>query len=477
MTYEKKGLLLELTGEPARDTELAASLENATNGSALFRRLELSSVQKESVLDALRAGSDANMANASAPGQSVDSQVEELREWKRHLLSEGESSLNKGIDDEYKSLDEAIIQAYRWRVNTEIAKLHILQASEAGNMRSFVRWNKFVYGKPDRDIYLAALDFVATDAEDLILEHGYDSVPGQAAQEVLDGIAENRGDRQIIVPDETTFNEVSHDHTKAGGYYSLLLAGVHFPEGRIDQFTGEPIIRQVLGNLSSGYDIEEINGSTWSVKHGKRVVGQPRKYSLPLNRFAGLVLGHEIGTHILERVNGERGPLRLVKTGLDRYERGAEGRAIIREQVRYDTFEKFSKTSRWVDILRRHIAISYACGLDDDKPKTSSETYAFMNTIDEMYQLRSQPGDFVAAKKKADKKTGDLILRILKGTNGQAGGAYLKDLVYLEGNVRAWEAARDRGPGAISEGDHGKFDITNPRHMDLLESVGLVASS
>jgi hypothetical protein len=77
------------------------------------------------------------------------------------------------------------------------------------------------------------------------------------------------------------------------------------------------------------------------------------------------------------------------------------------------------------------------------------------------------------AREAAQKKTDTLLLRVLKGTDGN-GGAYLKDIVYLQGHVANWLTAASSGPDAISDGDLGKFDINNARHNDALRAVGLL---
>lgn len=229
----------------------------------------------------------------------------------------------------------------------------------------------------------------------------------------------------------------------------------------------------VRANLESQYAIKPVEGTVWGVNHTEAAVEQPQKYSMVPNRFVGLGLGHEIGSHLLERVNGERGPLQLASEGLDRYELGNEGRAVVREQVVYDTIDDFGKLVRWRDILRRHIAISYACGVGEPDQHTAAEVYDLLSKIDYMYQIKLRPDDAEEAKSRAQKKTDALVLRVLKGTDG-TGYAYLKDKVYLEGNVAVWAAARVKGPDTVSQGDLGKFDITNPRHIGILQEVGLL---
>lgn len=173
-------------------------------------------------------------------------------------------------------------------------------------------------------------------------------------------------------------------------------------------------------------------------------------------------------------MNGFNGPIQLASSGLDRYELGNEGRALIREQVPFETFDEFGAVVRWRDVLRRHIAISYGHGVgDDEKGHSSAEVYNFLNAIDTMYQTKINPDDPEKTLGAAHKKSSDLVLRVLKGTNG-AEGAFLKDKVYLEGHVASWLTASLHGADTISQGDVGKFDINNPRHVTRLQRVGLL---
>jgi len=66
-------------------------------------------------------------------------------------------------------------------------------------------------------------------------------------------------------------------------------------------------------------------------------------------------------------------------------------------------------------------------------------------------------------------------VRALKGTRG-TGGAYMKDIVYLEGNIRCWQIAATH-PERILYGDIGKFDITNERHIRALQQLHILPES
>lgn len=461
MNYKREGLLLPEQAQTPADTSLFESFQAAhVNNIETYTQMSLEGDRKDRALEQLRNGEDVDVTAHELDEQELADRMSALKEWKRELIAD-------------QSIDADIKQAYRWRVNEDIANIHMLEASRKGDMNAFRRWNEFIYGKPDEVVYRAALDWVASDAEAIIAKPGQHEAAIAAAQNVLDMLDGERGYRELLAPDAETFEQVKNDHMREGGYYALLLAGVEIPSGKVTNETGDPVLEHVVReNLQSDYDITDSSSTTWSVAHSQHAVKRPKAYNMPRERYIGLGLGHEIGSHLLERVNGDRGPLKLASQGLDRYEDGNEGRATIREQVPYDTFDEFGKLVRWRDILRRHIAVSYGHGVGEDAPHTSRETYAFVNAIDTMYQAKLTPGDPEATAEKAHRKTGLLITRVLRGVDGEQGGAYLKDKVYLEGHVACWLTAAEHGSQAISEGDLGKFDINNPRHINLLQKMG-----
>jgi len=461
MKFTREGLLLPERIAPAIDDELAESFAQAHLGAQeTYKDLAVDPSKKEAIVAAWHEerSPDAELQADHLDDTALNTRLQSLHVWKADLLAR-------------EDIDPAIKHAYRWRINEDIANVHMLRASANGDMDGFRRWNKFIYGEPDEAIYRGGLDKIAHDAERLLETHADKPAVVSAASHVLAMLEGKRGYRELLAPDEETFEAVREDHFRAGGYYALLLAGVDVPaNGKVSRETGDPILEHVTGNnLQSDYSLQDASGATWGVSHSKKAVERPATYNMVAKRFTGLALGHEIGSHLLERVNGLRGPLKLGASGLDRYELGNEGRATIREQVVYDTFDEFGKLVRWRDIIRRDVAIGYAAGVGEDGPKSSGDVYAFMNAIDTMYQAKLTPDDPEVTREKALAKTDALLLRVLKG-----GAAYLKDKVYLEGHVASWLTAATHGAERISEGDLGKFDINNPRHIALLQSLGLL---
>lgn len=432
-----------------------AHLENQ----ATYSQMTVAGERKTRLYEQLRIGKDIDETARGLDADALSDRIDSLKQWKKGLLAD-------------EAIDPAIKQLYRWRVNEDIANIHLLDASRRGDMGEFMRWNEFIYGKPDEQIYRAALDWVARDAEVLALDPEQHVSTVRAAEGVLTMLSDERGYHELLAPEEVTFEAVKRDHGRAGGYYALLLAGIELPEGKVSKEIGDSLLRHVISNnLGSSYGVADAESATWSVNHATESIERPASYSLPTKRFQGLALGHEIGSHLLEQANGMRGPLQLLSSGLDRYELGNEGRATIREQVPYETFDEFGKLVRWRDILRRHIAVSYTYGVGVDVPRKSRELYAFMNTIDTMYQMKLNPDNPEVVAQKAHDKTAQLVTRVLRGVDGAQGGVFLKDKVYLEGHVASWASAHARGAQVVSGGDFGKMDINNFRHIAAVEYI------
>ncbi|TAH33502.1 DUF1704 domain-containing protein [Candidatus Saccharibacteria bacterium] len=459
-SYERAGLLLPKNDTVPIDAEVnelyetAKGIHPATYEQLAATKERLAQAEADFLASGCTMDVDLRVDPETIDLSEINERIMHLKDAKKELIAD--TTIRKDVK-----------QAYRWAINERIANLYMITTSARGDMRQFARWNEFVYGQPDEYVYRGALDWICHDAE--TLEQDEDTAVAQAARDVLHRFGKERGYRELLVPDEKVFKAVRDDHFREGGYYDLLLDGTDLPrEGIITSEIGDPHLQHVVShNLHSDYRVMDAAGGTWSVAHDKEEVRRPKGHRHSYERYIGLGLGHEVGSHLLERVNGLLGPLRLAADGLDRYELGNEGRALIREQVPYETFDEFGKLLRWRDVMRRHIAVSLGAGTGDERPHRFSEVYQAINLIDTMYAVK------VGKPESAHRRSWDLVTRVLKATDGQ-GGAYLKDKVYLEGNIACWLTAALRGPEAISNGDLSKSDINNPRHIALQQSVGLL---
>jgi hypothetical protein len=254
-----------------------------------------------------------------------------------------------------------------------------------------------------------------------------------------------------------------------GGFYDLLFGHASLPtKGVIETAAGDRLLTRLLVALNAlGYRLADTDDGFWGVRYGTQAIVRPAQYVLPAVQFLGIV-GHEIGSHLLERLNGQRQLLQLLGSGLAHYEQGNEGRALLREQVVHASWADFAATARWHEILRRHFAVCLGLGYGNDQPRNFVEVFSIMHAVDTLWSM-VETNNTTAAQVAADTATWDLLVRVLKGTDG-TGGAFAKDIIYLEGNLAAWQiAAQD--PAQIMLGDSGKFDIANPEHLAIITAL------
>lgn len=441
------------------DEDLFQSFQEITNSlKEFYSYLRIASSRKQEIIESWNEGQSPSLAAELSPS--------EVGGFEQALLDLEAMKLDLPDDE------DPVHILYRWKLDETIAQIKLVLASTHGDMATFHKQNHDIYGAPDEILYRAALDWVCNDAEVLRATQSSTEEQKAAAQKVVDRLTPMRGYRELLSPESVVFEKIRQDHYKENGYFALLLDGITQPGDTITEEQGDVIIEHVLRkNISTDYEYEKRKGGSWGVSHSMKKVYGPESYSYSWRRFVGLPLGHETGTHLTETKNALGGPLLLASIGLDHFERGTEGRAVVREQVPYDSFDEFGKLVRWRDILRRHIAISYAEGVGEESRVSHHEVYEFMEQIDHMYALKD---GFLAdeAADAARTRTNALLLRVLKGTTGE--GAYLKDKVYLEGNVAAWLAASMRGASAISEADKAKYDINNSRHLLQLIKLGVI---
>lgn len=363
-----------------------------------------------------------------------------------------------------------VLWAYRWTINERMAGLRMAKASKNGQMDRFERYSDFVYGKPSVEIAGAIIDWYRSYATKH-LNSEKDGVH-EAASELLACLPEVEGDQSLLIPDEETFNSVRDMHYIQGGFYETLTAGIDIPEtGKITPEDGNPMIQQALGNISlEGVGLEGPIGSAFSVNYPQNEF-RFHNYKLDPKRMEGLALGHEIGSHGLEYVNGLSQTLQLMAHGLDRYEKCNEGRAVVREQVAYEEFGGFTKLIRWHVLLKRHLAVSLGTGVVDGDRRDFKGVYDVINKIDTLRNRVIGKKSVEEADHKAADQSWNLLTTVLKGTDG-TGGAHRRYYMYLEANALLWQIAK-LNPEFIMLGDNGKFDLLNPRHWGVLEALGV----
>lgn len=149
--------------------------------------------------------------------------------------------------------------------------------------------------------------------------------------------------------------------------------------------------------------------------------------------------------------------------GLDRSLRGEEGVATYREQ-RILGMEDFAG-------LDGHLAISLASGINGKK-RNFREVFEILKA----FYFISSKKEKSEALKSAVNSAWDQCVRTFRGTTCQTPGACLtRDIVYREGNIGIWNVAKNN-PAEIKRFSIGKYDPANPRHIWILEQLGITDS-
>jgi hypothetical protein len=368
---------------------------------------------------------------------------------------------------EREEANPAIRRAYLHYLDGPIGDAAMLLLADT-NQAAFQVANQAQYDMPDPKIFAAACAWLRAEAA----RHVANSDPeiSAAARGVLELIPDLGADPGYLQPDAGTFRRVRELHYRPGGFFDQLLAGADVPtSGLITQTGGDAIVRQAIKNIGSDYRSTTSPGDLWGVDHVNKTVIHPSAYALNRAGFIGII-AHEIGSHLLERTNGLRQPLRLLGLGLNHYERLNEGRALLREQLIFDDPAAFEAHSfGWRYNILLHVAISCGAGL-------TGRTYGFIQVYElilavcRLWKLTRTPTTKID-REPAGVFAWHLATRALAGTDG-SGGAYYKNIVYLEGNIRSWQLAKT-DPAVILRCDGGKFDLTNPEHRKILEDLNV----
>jgi hypothetical protein len=174
------------------------------------------------------------------------------------------------------------------------------------------------------------------------------------------------------------------------------------------------------------------------------------------------LLSHEIGVHVMRHMHGKTSGLLLLSTGLQKYERSEEGFATLAQQILAPKFSGYSG-------LERHLSIGLAVGVDGKK-RDFREVFTFLYLhflLDQ--KLKSPLQSEEVHQRKAEDIAWNATTRTFRGTTTKTPGAcFTKDIIYREGNIRAWQACKEK-PSLVNDFFFGKIDPTLPQHQKVLQ--------
>lgn len=365
---------------------------------------------------------------------------------------------------------EVVTQTYRWRINEKIAQIRMLQETqvlvqpEASKedktraMRRFKRYNQFIYGNPSRDIFAYTINNLkpkveqSLDSENLLLR--------TAASDLLDSLPDLDRPKVDQLPDQTTIDFARKTTLEQGGDL------IEIPESE-DNFTPDQLVtifQSALQSLNAeGWKAEIMEGrSSFGVNQENKTLIIPET-SRSRTKVMKL-LAHEVNTHVARRLAGERSKLRLLGVGLDRYIRGEEGIAGLREQALENEVDDFTG-------FTGHFAIGLAQGLDGT-PRDFRAVYEILQKY-YYYNKLSKGIDEEKAQLESKRLAWNRGVRTFRGTDSSTPGTcYTKDIVYREGNMGVWNVIRNN-PDEMIRFSIGKYDPANKRHIWILNQLGI----
>lgn len=369
--------------------------------------------------------------------------------------------LKKDILDEEPN--KTVKQLYRWRINEKIAELRILKATATRDDKKFKKYSEFVYGKPSLEIFACTIQSLKQIIEKDIASGNYRV---QKAAEELDKLLPSGLSKVSIneLPSEDSFNYARKETLNELG----TLLNIESTAER-EKYNAEEIRNvfqkalEILQAKGWQVTIDASSKTSISVDQKTKAVKIPESRRLAFNKLQKLI-AHEIGTHVVRRIKGEKSRLHLLGLGLDRYEKGEEGVATMREQVLGGKIDDFSG-------LTGHLAISLAYGLDG-KPRNFCEVYKILEKyfyLRKIKQGKKAQEALASAQTSAWNKT----VRTFRGTKHNTPGVCLtKDIVYREGNIGVWDVVR-KNSDELFRFSVGKYDPANSRHIWILNQLGI----
>ena len=354
---------------------------------------------------------------------------------------------------------ETVKQLYRWKINEKLGEVRMLKAAEKGDMYAFKRYGIFVYGTPSEEVFGYGVSKIRDEITPL---RKSDKHKEEELAERLSTVFRKRYAGELAHPEkeeikklkkqtEREFDPILQGATEI--LYNSAEAAQHFRN-----------VLELIGANDWKVEIDENNAGKTSgvnVKQEDKLIRVPVDRILTQQKLIALSV-HEIGTHVLRRLNGENSKLKLLGIGLDRYEKGEEGVAKAREQALDGEVVQYS-------FPERQLAIALASGLDGTK-RDFRETFAVMTDYF-LLMDRNHEGLGKNGQAKAKDQAYDLCVRVFRGTDCKTEGVcFLKDKAYTEGNVEIWKTLK-KDPKIAKDFSKGKYDPS--RHTIFLDQLGI----
>ena len=360
------------------------------------------------------------------------------------------SHLTRLRNDIYKNeCNEVVRLAYLPKIDEKLSELRLLEATKKNDMDSFLKETKILYGYPDRSIFNNSL---------------------HQLRELIHVLKNKRNDFGLMY-DLINFSSAEKDQSTIPNYVFDIVANdtvdlmrnLYANEKRKDFYESQDMLElfsDALLQLGSNEWFVHVNknssSSAISANQEERIVTIPKKRSVSHDKLMGLIV-HEIGTHVSRAVMGERSPLKLLGLGLNKYEKGEEGVATIREEIFSSNIKNYSRADS-------HMMIGLVLGYDG-KRRDFSELFEIACLL---LRIRNKQSNSPMGTMKIKKLAWNRCVRIFRGTDCKTKGiCFTKDSIYERGNREVWQELVNN-PYEIKRLNRGKYDPANKDHQQII---------
>lgn len=337
-------------------------------------------------------------------------------------------------------------EAYTKKIDEKIIELKMLKATKDMDDRKFFHHSKTLYGTPKKEFFYYTLSQI----QKILKEEKRG--PHEYFDSLLKKWRNRRKSLGIIPPEKINIIESE--------IFNLpIIEKRKFFDANEIKKTFEQALKK-MG--AKGFRVMIDSGG----KCGDISVDQEKNIIIPKKRKVGRkklisLIAHEIGVHVQRELNGENSKLKLLSLGLDHYLKGEEGLATYMGQ-RFAGFTDYAG-------LNGYLVVSLAAGIDGKKRDFREVFEIFKN----YYLLMISHKKTNKRIKQAENFAWSRCTRVFRGTTGKTPGAcFTKDIVYREGNVGIWKVVK-KNPREARRFFVGKYDPSNPRHIWILDQLGI----
>lgn len=373
---------------------------------------------------------------------------------------------------------DSLKEAYRRRLEEDVASQRQIGAIATGDTVRYVDAEIQVVGAFNASLGRAALGYFSDWARSF--KDGGTVSQQHIANAIMQSAAGSmNGERMVdLYPRDEVFERARQAHEP---FYERILGGLALQDA-VTYADRQLIIPQMTAALGAPKNMyahvpRKEGVTTWSISHvGNGEIRDPRT-DLSRDRFIGLIGGHEIGTHVSERVQAMQGPVGLLEFGLDGYIKAGEPKGVMREALVYPSIDEFKKTLRNKEIALR-LALA---AMPQLAPRTTfKEWFEFAENVHALQAMSTEPDLTVEeAQDQTKNKPRVSIKRAWRGGMMTESGVIVPkrdDEVYLGGLKTQFDLAANN-PNYVEYADLGKFNLANPQHVEWLREWGVLPTA